>query len=66
MIKLSSGDSIVGVVSGNESDSIHIKSVNGDTVIPFMNLKIGSSISAGDKILTTRGNKILHCYIEPR
>ena len=66
LIKLSSGDSIVGVVSGNESDSIHIKSVNGDTVIPFMNLKIGSSISAGDKILTTRGNKILHCYIEPR
>ena len=66
LIKLASGDSIVGVVSGNESDSIHVKSVNGDTIIPFTSLKIGSSISTGDKVISTRGNKILHCYIEPR
>ncbi len=66
LIKLGSGDSIVGVVSGNESNSIHIKSINSDTIIPFTDLKIGSSISTGDKVLVTRGNKILHCYIEPR
>ena len=66
LIKLSQGDSIVGVVSGNESDVIHIKSVNGDTLIPFADLQIGSSISAGNKVLATRGNKILHCYIEPK
>lgn len=66
LIKLASGDSIAGVVSGNESDSIHIKCANGDSIVPFTDLQIGSSISAGQKILATRGNKILHCYIEPR
>ena len=66
LIKLASGDSIAGVVSGNESDSIHIKCANGDSIVPFTDLQIGSSISAGQKVLATRGNKILHCYIEPR
>lgn len=66
LIKLASGDSIAGVVSGNESDSIHIKCANGDSIIPFTDLQVGSSISAGQKVLATRGNKILHCYIEPR
>jgi DNA gyrase/topoisomerase IV subunit A len=64
LIKLASGDRIVGVVSGNESDLIHIKCTDTDSVIPITNLQIGSSISAGEKVLTTRGNKILHCYIE--
>ena len=64
LIKLASGDKIVGVVSGNESDLIHIKCTDTDSVIPIANLQIGSSISAGEKVLTTRGNKILHCYIE--
>ena len=66
LIKLATGDTIAGVVSGNESDSIHIKCTDSDTVIGFADLQIGSSISAGTKVLTTRGNKILHCYIEPR
>jgi len=64
LIKLSSGDRIVGVVSGNEKDLIHIKCTDTDSVIPIANLQIGSSISTGDKVLTTRGNKIIHCYIE--
>lgn len=64
LIKLSSGDRIVGIVSGNESDIIHIKCTDTDAVIPIANLKVGSSISTGDKVLTTRGNKIIHCYIE--
>lgn len=65
-IKLATGDTIAGVVSGNESDSIHIKCTDSDTIVRFADLQIGSSISAGMKVLTTRGNKILHCYIEPR
>lgn len=64
LIKLASGDKIVGVVSGNENDLIHIKCTDTDSVISVANLQIGSSISAGEKILTTRGNKIIHCYIE--
>jgi hypothetical protein len=64
LIKLGSTDRIAGVVSGNISDIIHIKTTDSDYTIPIANLKIGSSISTGDKVLTTRGNKILHCYIE--
>lgn len=64
LIKLSAGDRIVGVVSGNESDFIHVKCTSTDTVLQIANLKIGSSISTGDKVLSTRGNKIIRCYIE--
>lgn len=64
LIKLGSNDRIVGVVSGNANDIIHIKCVDTDMTLQIANLKIGSSISAGDKVITTRGNKILHCWVE--
>ena len=64
LIKLKSGDSIAGVVSGNAKDIIHIKCTETDTTLKIEDLEIGSSISTGTKVLTTRGNKILHCYIE--
>ena len=54
LIKLATGDTIAGVVSGNESDSIHIKCTDSDTIVRFADLQIGSSISAGMKVLTTR------------
>lgn len=64
LIKLGNNDRIVGVVSGNASDIIHIKCVDSDMTLQIANLKIGSSISPGDKVITTRGNKILHCWVE--
>lgn len=64
LIKLGSNDRIVGVVTGNVSDIIHIKCVDSDMTLQIANLKIGSSISSGDKVITTRGNKILHCWVE--
>ena len=64
IIKLGTNDRIVGVVSGTNNDIIHIKCSDTDMTIPVQNLKIGSSISSGDKVITTRGNKILHCWIE--
>ena len=64
LIKLASGDKITGVVSGNENDLIHIQCTENDVVLRFADLKIGSSISAGDKIVATRSNKIIKCYIE--
>lgn len=64
LIKLSNNDRIVGVVSGNVNDIIHIKCMDSDMTLQIANLKIGSSISAGDKVITTRGNKILHCWVE--
>ena len=64
LIKLSSGDKIASVVSGNVNDIIHIKGTESDTAIHFSDLKVGSSISSGDKIISTRNNKILRCYVE--
>lgn len=64
IIKLGANDRIVGVVSGTNNDILHVKCTDTDIVIPVQNLKIGSSISTGDKVITTKGNKILHCWIE--
>lgn len=63
LIKLSQKDKIVGVVSGNECDIITAKCSCSDQSVQIANLKIGSSISTGDKVFTTRNNKILACYI---
>lgn len=64
LIKLSANDRIVGVVSGNICDNIHIKCSDSDTVLQIANLEIGSSISPGSKLLGARNNKILACYLE--
>ena len=64
LIKLSSGDKIVSVVSGNENDLIHVNSVGGKEIIKIADLELGSSISAGNKVIQTRGNKILNCTVE--
>ena len=62
LIKLGSGDKIISVVSGNENDLIHVKTVNEDYSIKISDLEIGSSISSGVKVISTRGNKIIRCY----
>ena len=62
--ELSSGDKIVSVVSGNENDLIHVNSVGGKEIIKIADLELGSSISAGNKVIQTRGNKILNCTVE--
>ena len=64
LIKLGQKDKIVGVVSGNSSDHIVVKCTSTDQDVQIANLKIGSSISTGDKVFTTRNNKILACYIK--
>lgn len=64
LIKLTSGDKIASVVAGNVNDLIHIKGTESETVIPFADLKVGSSISSGDKIIATRSNKIIRCFVE--
>lgn len=63
LIKLNSGDKIASIVSGNTSDMILIKGTAEDIVLNIGDLKPGSSISSGDKILNTRNNKIIYCTI---
>lgn len=66
LIKLAPSDKIVGVVSGNITDIIHIKTSDEskEIAIRFADLEVGSSISAGTRVVSTRGNKILGCWCE--
>ena len=64
LIKLASGDKIASVLAGTPNDIIHIIGTTGESTVRISDLVVGSSISPGVKIVTTRGNKILRCYTE--
>lgn len=64
LIRLAKGDSIAAVVTGNENDIIHIKCTDTDLSFKFADLEFGSSISSGNKVFTTRSNKIIYCQVE--
>lgn len=63
VIKLSKGDTIQSVYGVNEKDSIRIISQSGTTEVKVSELKIGSSISTGSKVLSTRGDIIVKTHI---
>lgn len=52
VIKLAKGDRIISVFGVNQNNSIHIHGKNGVTIVNVDELKLGSSVSAGEKILT--------------
>lgn len=63
VIKLNKGDTIQAVYGVNEKDSIRIVSQSGTTEVKVSDLKIGSSISNGAKVLSTRGDIIVKTHI---
>lgn len=63
VIKLSKGDTIQAVYGVNEKDSIRVVSQSGTTEVKVSELKIGSSISTGSKVLSTRGDMIIKTHI---
>lgn len=63
VIKLGRGDSIKAVYGINEKDSIRIVSQSGTTEINVIDLKVGSSISSGIKVLSTRSDMIVKTNI---
>lgn len=64
LIKLAKGDSIASILTGNENDIIHVKCTDTDVSFKIADLEMGSSISSGNKVFTTRGNKIIYCQVE--
>lgn len=64
VIKLSSGDKINAVMSSNPGEIICIKTIHNYYEIPVDQLKVGSSISTGDKIAPMKGDKIIRCWIK--
>ena len=63
VIKLSKGDTIQAVYGVNEKDSIRVISQSGTTEVKVSELKVGSSISTGAKVLSTRGDMIVKTHI---
>ena len=55
VIKLANGDSIFGIYGANDSDKIRVVTTEGIEEIPIANIKLRSSIAAGDKMLTKKG-----------
>ena len=64
VIKLGSNDKIAGVVSGNESNIICVKTMKNYYEIPVSQLKIGSSISAGEKVIAMKSDQMIRCWIK--
>lgn len=63
VIKLKRNDSIASIVSGNANNIICVKSLNGYCEIPVAQLQTGSSISEGEKLLSSR-DPIIRCWVK--
>lgn len=59
VIKLSKGDSIIGIFTGNDNDSLILDTVSGQMTISVADIKMESSISAGNKLPIDRGDFII-------
>ena len=64
VIKLGSNDKIAGVVSGNDSNTICVKTMKNFYEIPVSQLKIGSSISTGEKVIAMKSDQMIRCWIK--
>lgn len=64
LIKLSPGDKIAGIVCGNENDLIHVDGSEKGCLFEFADIHAASSISTGEKLVPTKGNKIIRCWME--
>jgi DNA gyrase subunit A len=61
VIKLAKGDRIKTIYGLNARDSIRVVTKNDKIVIPVVDIPEGSSISAGTKMISTKGDIILRC-----
>ncbi len=62
VINLGKSDSILKVLGSNNSEVLHVITTAQTLDIPVKDIKTSSSISGGQKIIPTRGAKVLNCY----
>lgn len=63
VIKLSKTDKIKCIFGINSRDSLHVITKNDKMVIPIVDIPEGSSISAGTKVVSMKGDIIIKCNI---
>lgn len=64
VIKLTSGDKINSIVSGNNSNIVCIKTLKNYIEIPVSQLQMGSSISGGEKLIAMKSDQMIRCWIK--
>lgn len=64
VIKLSNGDKINSIVSGNDSNIICIKTLKNYYEIPVAQLHVGSSVSGGEKLIAMKADQMIRCWIK--
>lgn len=65
VIKLSKGDSIIGLYGLNVLDILTVTTAESGTMnINVSDLAVGSTVSTGTKMISTRGDEILYCYYQ--
>lgn len=55
VIKLDSNDEIMNVYGANDTDSIKVVTTEGTEIVPVANIKVKSSIAAGEKLIKNKG-----------
>jgi DNA gyrase/topoisomerase IV subunit A len=60
VIKLSSGDEIKSIFGANDTDKIRIVTTNSIIEVPISEVKVRSSVAAGDNI-SLKGGQIIRC-----
>lgn len=64
VIKLGANDKINSIVGANNSNILCVKTVKTYYEIPISQLKVGSSISSGDKVIPMKADQMLRCWIK--
>ena len=64
VINLGKNDSIIKILGATDKDILRVITINNKIDIPVSDIKVGSSISSGQKLIPTRGDKILNCRIK--
>ena len=62
VIKLGTTDKINSVMSANDSNIICIKTVKNYYEIPVSQIKVGSSISTGEKMIAMKADQMIRCW----
>lgn len=62
VINLGKGDSILKILGTNDKETLRVITTVQSLDIPTSDIKTSSSLSAGQKIIPTRGAKVLNCY----
>lgn len=61
VINLSKGDNIFRILGANDNETLHVVTLNQKIDIPVADIKLSSSISSGQKMIPTKGDRILNC-----